>query len=136
MKLKNIELWISGTFLLLITGIFYALNCQVPFFSDDLWWVARRAQSLWEAQRNMWLNENGRIVNHAVLQLFVKGGESCYDIGISLSFLIAALFTSLVTIRKIALWPSCFLSLAAYIWLLIQRHYSIGLPEDVIICCH
>ena len=83
-------------FLISLMSVFFMLNVQVPFFSDDIGWIGsidydsltNCINSILSKQINVWLNENGRAMNHFVWQLCVSNGELCYDTFISVILLV------------------------------------------------
>jgi len=87
--MKRTERIITILFITVVGLAFFAQNIIVPFFSDDLWWVAGRNRPLLETQFQFWMTQNGRIIPHTMLQLCTQSGEIAYDIVITLSLLVA-----------------------------------------------
>lgn len=107
-------------FIFATTGLFFLQNRIVPFFSDDIGWIGSvsgesvigRFKDFVSDQQNMWLTQNGRAANNFVWQLTICGGELCYDIFISLTFL-AVIFL----IGQIAGINNC--KRSVFLWVLI-----------------
>lgn len=97
-------------------------NEQVPFFSDDINWIGSLetnnfsgfVESVINRQVNVWLTENGRAMNHLLWQITVGNGDLCYDVFISVVFVIFLWSAiNLAAIRFV--WSSLFLwSIAAF----------------------
>ena len=81
-------------FLLSLVTLFFLINEQVPFFSDDINWIGSLetnnfsgfVESVINRQVNVWLTENGRAMNHLLWQITVANGDLCYDVFISVVF--------------------------------------------------
>ena len=109
-------------FLLSLVTLFFLINEQVPFFSDDINWIGSLetnnfsgfVESVINRQVNVWLTENGRAMNHLLWQITVGNGDLCYDVFISVVFVIFLWSAiNLAAIRFI--WSSLFLwSIAAF----------------------
>lgn len=109
-------------FLLSLVTLFFLINEQVPFFSDDINWIGSLetnnfsgfVESVINRQVNVWLTENGRAMNHLLWQITVANGDLCYDVFISVVFVFYLWSAiSLAAIRFV--WSSLFLwSIAAF----------------------
>ena len=109
-------------FLLSLVTLFFLINEQVPFFSDDINWIGSLetnnfsgfVESVINRQVNVWLTENGRAMNHLLWQITVANGDLCYDVFISVVFVFYLWSTiNLAAIRFV--WNSLFLwSIAAF----------------------
>ena len=109
-------------FLLSLVSLFFLINEQVPFFSDDINWIGSLetnnfsgfVESVINRQVNVWLTENGRAMNHLLWQITVANGDLCYDVFISVVFVFYLWSTiNLAAIRFV--WNSLFLwSIAAF----------------------
>ena len=109
-------------FLLSLVTLFFLINEQVPFFSDDISWIGSLetnnfsgfVESVINRQVNVWLTENGRAMNHLLWQITVANGDLCYDVFISVVFVFYLWSAiSLAAIRFV--WSSLFLwSIAAF----------------------
>lgn len=86
-----------------IAVVFYCLNCQVPFFSDDINWIDSVDLKSWQGfitsildrQSYMWMHENGRAMNHMIWQLSVGFGETFYNLfvsGVLLLYILVLMF--------------------------------------------
>ena len=109
-------------FLLSLVTLFFLINEQVPFFSDDINWIGSLetnnfsgfVESIINRQVNVWLTENGRAMNHLLWQITVANGDLCYDVFISVVFVFSLWSAiNLAAIRFV--WNSLFLwSIAAF----------------------
>ena len=109
-------------FLLSLVTLFFLINEQVPFFSDDINWIGSLetnnfsgfVESIINRQVNVWLTENGRAMNHLLWQITVANGDLCYDVFISVVFVFYLWSAiNLAAIRFV--WSSLFLwSIAAF----------------------
>ena len=109
-------------FLLSLVTLFFLINEQVPFFSDDINWIGSLetnnfsgfVESVINRQVNVWLTENGRAMNHLLWQITVANGDLCYDVFISVVFVFYLWSAiNLAAIRFV--WNSLFLwSIAAF----------------------
>ena len=109
-------------FLLSLVTLFFLINEQVPFFSDDINWIGSLetnnfsgfVESVINRQVNVWLTENGRAMNHLLWQITVGNGDLCYDVFISVVFVI--FLWSAINFAAIRfVWSSLFLwSIAAF----------------------
>lgn len=109
-------------FLLSLVTLFFLINEQVPFFSDDINWIGSLetnnfsgfVESVINRQVDVWLTENGRAMNHLLWQITVANGDLCYDVFISVVFVFYLWSTiNLAAIRFV--WNSLFLwSIAAF----------------------
>ena len=109
-------------FLLSLVTLFFLINEQVPFFSDDINWIGSLetnnfsgfVESIINRQVNVWLTENGRAMNHLLWQITVGNGDLCYDVFISVVFVFYLWSAiNLAAIRFV--WSSLFLwSIAAF----------------------
>ena len=109
-------------FLLSLVTLFFLINEQVPFFSDDINWIGSLetnnfsgfVESVINRQVNVWLTENGRAMNHLLWQITVANGDLCYDVFISVVFVI--FLWSAINFAAIRfVWSSLFLwSIAAF----------------------
>ena len=103
--MKRTESIISILFFIVVGTAFFTQNVIVPFFSDDLWWVAGSSRPLFDTQYEFWMTQNGRIIPHTMLQLCIKGGEVAYDVVITLSLLVAMWSLCRYGFGKVTLFP-------------------------------